>query len=107
VLFANDALDRVDRVVVGAVPGGRALGTGAPGQLRIVDSQSVVDVAAVAAGGLGRNLAGFQHHDAGAAAHQRAGGRQAGEAAAHDRHVHPSWQRIGAALERRSCICPE
>ena len=85
---AHDALDRVDRRVVGVVPGARALHADLGSDLGIVDRQAVVDVAAVAPGGFGSDaLTGFQHDDRRAPPCQRERRRQPGEAAADDRDV--------------------
>jgi hypothetical protein len=63
-LLPHDALDRVDRLVVGPIPRARALDTGSRRDVKIVDREPVVDVAAVAARGLSCDTrTGFEHND--------------------------------------------
>ena len=77
-LVAHDAFHRVDRGVVGVVPGTRTLHADLGRDLGVVDREPVVDVPAVAARGLGRHaFAGLQHRHAGAALGQGQRRRQA------------------------------
>ena len=87
-LVADDALHRVDPGVERVVPGARALHPHLGSHLGIVDREPVVDVPAIAPGGLGSDtLPRLEDDHRGAALRQRPCRRQAREAAAHDRDV--------------------
>jgi hypothetical protein len=94
-LLRHHRLDRVDRRVVGAIERQRPLGTEAGGGPGEVVREAVVAVAAVAAGRLADDAATLQHHHVRPGLAQRQRRRQAGEAAADDRHVGAAGDRPG------------
>ena len=106
-LVAHDAFHGVDRGVVGVVPGTCTLHADLGRDLGVVDREPVVDVAAIASRGLGRDaFAGLQHRDAGAALGQGQRRRQPGEAAADHGHVHLRRQVARLRAEGRGAVGP-
>jgi len=98
---------RVDRVVIGVIPGAGTLHADLGGDLGIVHREAVVDVAAVAARGFRRHMgAGFQHHHRGPALGESQCRRQAGKAAADDGHVNLRGQLARGGDEQRCRIGP-
>src|SRR5262249_38358029 len=106
-LVADHPLDRVDRVVVRAVPVTGTLGADTRRDLRIVDREAVVHMTTIAARSLrGHALTGLEPTDLSAAPRQRGRRRQAGEPTADDDDIGRGAELTRTRHERRGGVGP-